>query len=917
MIRPFYVLMGFIILGGAVSLNAEENRPQREIAIYVAPDGSDQWSGHLAAANAQRTDGPLRSLLAARDAVRRARTAGQRGPVTIRLRGGTYFLDAPLVIEPVDSGNAETPVVFEPYENERPVLSGGRPITGFRQNGSLWEATIPEVKAGRWYFHQLFVGGQRRQRTRSPNKGYYHIARTLPGPPDAHGRAVARDRFVFSPGELQPWARLGDVNVVLRHSWETSIHPLKSVDPRSNTVEFAAPLKEWWCIGYWEKAQRYYVENALELLDEPGEWYLNRETGVLSYWPMPGEKLGETTVIAPRPNELVRFAGNADQGRFVEHVTLRGLALHHADWELSPKGNSSTQAAVEVPAVVTADGARHCAVEGCEVAHVGTYGIWFRRGCKDCRIQRNRLFDLGAGGIRVGEASMASTDVTESSRILVDNNHIYDGGRVYAAGIGIWVAQSSGNRISHNDIHDLFYSGISIGWNWDDAPNRTHHNTIELNHVHHLGHEQLSDMGCIYCLGVSPGSVIRNNVFHDIWPYAQPALGWGIYLDGTCGGYLVENNLVYNTLSGGLMFNNGGHEHVIQNNIFALSANQAIWPYSEKRPNTFRHNIVYLTQGDLFIPHGEHSLRQRLAAKETTGPWDENLYWDTRGAEALRFYCRSFSEWQSLGLDQHSRLVDPQFVNAAGHNFHLKADSPAFAVGFQPFDVSTAGLYGDAAWVNECRHDHCPKTGLPPPPKPLVVDDDFEDTPVGAHPNHASVSGEEQGASIIVSDEHAASGKHSVKVTDSKTLRPTWQPHFFYEPHLTEGVVRQAFDVWLEPNADFFTEWRDAGEYPRNIGPSVHFLGHGTVAAGGKVVAKISSRQWTHVEIKARIGKGAPRVYSLTLLVPGQHPQILDNLPISGSEFQQLHWLGFSSTAQTDTAFYLDNLKIVRQTQSR
>ena len=128
---------------------------------------------------------------------------------------------------------------------------------------------------------------------------------------------------------------------------------------------------------------------------------------------------------------------------------------------------------------------------------------------------------------------------------------------------------------------------------------------------------------------------------------------------------------------------------------------------------------------------------------------------------------------------------------------------------------------------------------------------------------------------------------------------------------------RQAFDVWLQPDADFFTEWRDAGEYPRNIGPeALHFPGSGTVAAGGKVVVKIASRQWIHVEIKARIGKGAPRVYSLTVSMPGQCPQVY-NLQISGNQFQELHWLGFSSTAQADTAFYLDNLKIKRQTQSR
>jgi hypothetical protein len=870
----------------------------------------------MAAANADGSDGPFRSLPAARQAIRRARSAGQRGPVTLRIRGGTYFLDAPLVIEPADSGTAEAPVVFEAYENEKPVISGGRVIAGFRQNGSFWEATIPEVKAGNWYFRQLFVNGQRRQRARSPNSGYYRIAGLLPGPRDAQGNPIARNKFVFAGNDLKPWARLGDVDVVLMHSWETSIHPLKAVDTKSNVVEFAAPLKEWWPIGYWEKAQRYYVENALELLDEPGEWYLNRDTGVLSYWPRPGEKLGEAQVVAPRLTELVRFAGNADQGRFVDFVTLRGLTLHHADWVLSPQGNSSTQAAVEVPAAVTADAARHCALEGCEVAHVGTYGVWFRRGCKDCRIQRNRLFDLGAGGIRVGEANMAAIDAAESSRILVDNNHIFDGGQVYPAGIGIWVAQSSHNQVSHNDIHDLLYSGMSIGWNWDDAPNRTQHNTIELNHVHDLGHGVMSDMGLIYCLGVSPGSVIRNNVFHDIWPYSEPPLAWGIYLDATCGGYLVENNLVYNTLCGGLMFNNGGHGHVIQNNIFALSANQALWPYAAKQPNTFRRNIVYLTQGELMVPYGERSLQERLAAKEALGTWDENVYWHTGGAERLRFYRRNFAQWQSLGLDRQSRIADPRFVDAASHDFRLKADSAALQFGFQPLDIGRAGLYGDTAWVNECSHARCPKVALPPPPappKPLEVDDGFEDTPVGSHPAHATVSGEEQGASIVVSDERAAAGKRSLKVTDSKTLQPSWQPHFYYEPHITSGVVRESFDAWLEPDADFFTEWRDTADYPQNVGPSVHFAGSGSVVAGGKTLAKIPSRQWICVEIEARLGSGAPRVFTVSLTVPGQAPQVFGNLPLPGSDFHELHWLGFSSTALANTVFYLDNMKIKRR----
>lgn len=884
------------------------------VELYVATNGADSWSGELAEPNADKTDGPFATLERARLQARKRKAAE---PVTVLVRGGTYFLQQPFTLQPADSGTPERPAVFAAYPGETPVLSGGRRITAWRKGpGHLWQADLPEVRRGEWYFRQLFVDGQRRRRARSPNSGYHRIAELLPGPVDPRSKPIARDKFVFAAGDLRPWSELGDVNLILMHSWETSIHPIRSVDTESNTVTLAAPLKEWWSIGYWEEAQRYYVENARELLDEPGEWYLSRQSGVLSYWPLEDERPDQVEVVAPVLTELVRFAGDPDSdpngGEMVRHVALRGLAFQHADWPLSPEGNSSTQAAVEVPAVVMADGAIDCVVEDCQVAHVGTYGIWFRRGCKDCRIQRNRLHDLGAGGIRVGEAAMASTDETESSRILVDNNHIFDGGHVYAAGIGIWVAQSSHNQISHNDIHDLLYSGISIGWNWGLQENRTHHNVIEFNHVHDLAHGVLSDAGLIYCLGVSPGSVIRNNVFHDIWPYSQPPFGWGIYLDAQCGNYLVENNLVYNTRSGGLMFNNGGHEHLIQNNVFALSADRALWPYSEKRPSEFRRNIVYFTQGDLLVPYGERSLNERIAAGQPLGNWNENLYWRTDGADRIRFYRRSFAEWQELGLDVDSRVADPRFVNPAAGDFRLQNDSPALELGFQPLDITDVGLYGEEAWANQVRHSDCPCHPLPPPPappEPLRVDDDFETTIVGWRPRHAHVSGEEQGASIRVSADRAGDGRQSLKVTDSAELEPSWQPHFYYEPHWTAGVFRQSFDVWMEADAEFFTEWRDSGAYPTNVGPSLRFDGDGQLSVGGRPLVSLSARTWIHVEIEASLGDDGSGVFRLSITPAGEATQTFEDLPLAGAEFREVHWLGFSSTAAADTAFWIDNLE--------
>lgn len=879
------------------------------LQLHVATNGNDGWSGRLAKPNRDFSDGPLASLNGARD---RLRERPHSEAVIVEVRGGTYRMDAPFVLEPRDSGTADAPVTYAAAPDERPIFSGGRVISGFKKNGPLWQTTIPQVREGRWYFRQLWVNGERRQLARSPNDGYFRIARLIPGPAIPNAKPVARDRFVFAPGDLRAYERLPDAHLVLMHSWENSIHPLRSINTISNIVTFA-PLKEWWSVGYWEDSQRYFVEDAFELLDQPGEWHLDRESGVLSYWPMRGERMDKVEVVAPALTEFVRLAGDADKGELVRHVTLRGLTFHHADWVLDPKGNSSTQAAVETPAVITADGAIHCAIERCEVAHVGAYGIWFRRGCKDGLIQQNRLFDLGAGGIRVGEAKMARTDAAESSRIVVDNNHLFDGGKIYPGCVGIWLAQASHNRISHNDIHDFNYTGISVGWNWGLDPNRTSNNVIEFNHVHDLGHGVTSDCGLIYCLGVSPGGVIRNNVFHDIWPYSKPSFGWGIYLDAQCGNYLVESNLVYNTQSGGLMFNNGGHEHVIQNNIFALSASEALWPYSEKRPNTFRRNIVFLTQGKLLVPYGERSLNERIAAKDSPGVWDDNVYWHTDGADALQFYRKTFAEWQSIGLDPHSRIADPQFTNPRKGDFRLKPNSPALALGFQPIDISRVGLYGEKKWIGEVSHSRCRIKPLPAPPaqaKPLTFVDEFEDAQPNAHPTHAKVSGEEHGASVRITAERAASGRHSLKISDSKELKPTWQPHFYYEPNLKTGVVRQAFDVWITTNAQFFTEWRDAASLQQNVGPSVRFDGDGRVTVDGKLLTRIPAQQWVRVEIEARLGKDAPRLFQLAIKKPGSKVDVFRDLPFSGKNFRDLLWLGFSSTAASDTEFFLDNVAI-------
>ena len=883
------------------------------LTLYVATDGNDAWSGRIREANAAKTDGPLATVNGARDAIRKLReSSGERTAVTVLIRGGMYRMSETFVLEPCDSG-----VTYAASPGETPVLSGGLVIRGWKRGaGNVWQATVPSAAHGKWQFEQLFVNGQRRIRARSPNEGWFTVAGKAP--PQVNGRTgkeIPRDRtaFVFHPSEIQSsWPNLNDVNVVVYHSWETSRLRIADVDAENRIVSFTGAAH--WPFERWGSGQRYFIENTAEALDTPGEWFLDYQTGIVSYYPLPDEDLRTAEVVAPRLTRLVELKGDVESGKWVEDVSLKGITFCHEDWELEEKGHSDPQAVVTAPAAIMADGARHCTIERCEMSHVGHYAVWFRHACKDNRIVRNRIHDLGIGGVRIGEAGMPASEAVTSSHNRVDNNHIFDGGHVYPAGVGVWVAQSHHNVISHNEVHDFNYSGMSIGWNWNDADNRCHDNVIEFNHVHHVMNGQLNDGGAIYTLGKSPGSVIRNNVFHDVWPYST--FGWGVYLDATTSGYTVENNIVYNILNGGLMKHNGGHENIVRNNVFAFSAQQMLWPCWDQRPNTFERNIVYFTQGMLFIPMAEGRLKQRKSAGESLGTWDNNVFWNPN-EPAFQLFRHDFSKWQTLGLDQHSVVADPLFVDVNAYDYRLKPDSPALKLGFQPIDTSNVGLYGDSDWIAEARNVKHPPTELPeppPPPKPTPIDDGFENTVNGASPDGFTVSGETHKASIRVSSEQAATGRHSLKLRDAAGLQPSWQPHMFYQPHFKDGTVRQCFDIFLTSDVLAFTEWRDDTSYPACIGPNMSFDARGgreaKIGAGGNPIATVPLGQWVHVEIECQLRQPAKGRFAVTIAAPNAASKTVTDIAIPGSEFQELHWLGFVCHGDSDSVFYLDNMKI-------
>ena len=894
--------MRFVILSIGIALAISRSAMSEPARFYVAPDGKDEWTGQLKQPDSAKTDGPFATIHRAQQAVRNLSEEQKRKPITVFI-SGTHYLEKPVVFTPEDSGTTECPVIYTAYGGETPILSGGRRLVNWKQGtDKIWTSSLPQEMIGKINPRQLFFNGRRAVRARSPNKGFFKVEGLIDPKPGAKWNEGV-DRFRFKPGDIQPWKDLNNVEVIVYHSWNTSRVHIASLNQKQNVVAFTGPTV-FRPLG-WDPDQRYYVENAFEALDSPGEWHCDQRTGTVHYWPLPGEDPNQSEVIVSALGELLRFDGNVDEGKFVKHVQLRGLSFQHSDWSLPDKGYGDPQAAVTVRGAVMVDGAIECVIEECEIAHVGTYALWLRRGCKDNRVIQNHIYDIGAGGIKIGQPVMARDDLAESSRNLISNNYIHDGGHVYPEGVGIWLAQSSHNEISHNEIHSLNYSGMSIGWNWGYQKNRTHHNTIEHNHVHHVVRGVLSDGGGIYTLGIQTGTVIRNNLFHDIFPYmGKPTMAWGIYLDQSSSELLIENNIVYNTLTGGLM-NTGLSGNTIINNIFAFSGWQEVWRWKNERdpPSQIERNIFYLSQGELF--------NQDAGQLDFKSKWDSNLYWRTDG-EPMLFYDYTFEEWRDKGVDTNSIVADPGFADATLFNFRLKPDSPAIKLGIKPIDLTKNGLLGSKQWRDLPKQVKFTPTMFPPLPpgkKAVSLNDGFEGTAVGGPPNLATTYVEGKGDSVLVTNEMAASGKHSLKVVDAPGLEHIFNPHLSYAPHFKRGRARFSFDLRIEAGAVFAHEWRDA-RHPHNEGPSLLINPDGRILANGKSLAKAPRGKWFHIELLCNLGNKADGSYSLSLTLPGESAKTFEGLSCGKASFRSLEWLGFISLGNDRFAFYLDNIKL-------
>ena len=687
----------FALITAALLLMLASPVARAEIRFYVAPSGSDAQNGTSPAQ-------PFLTVQRAQQAVRELKQRGQlTEPITVYLSEGVYPISEALKFTPEDSGTETCPITYKAAQGEKALLSGGRKVTGWkRYKGNIWVATLPEVQAGEWWFRQLYVNGNLRGRARTPNQGVFEVKATTDTTTSQRSYQVASDSFVFNTGDLDPkWKHPENGEAIIYHYWTDTHLPIKAIDGKRNVISFGYPSGKVFRDGFEGDLARYVVENIYEALDLPGEWVLERSTGRLFYMPLSGEDMASAEVIAPATEELISIKGDPLNGKFVEYLNFEGLGLAYSNFNLPWGDCNNAQGSASVSACVNLSGARNCSFDRCSLRNLGTFGFELFDGCTFNRFTCNTLEQIAAGGFRLRGVEPGGNPALRTGNNTISDNTIDYYGLTYPSAVGVLVMHSDCNTVAHNLIHHGDYTGISVGWSWSYLRSAARGNRIEQNHIHDIGYNNLlSDMGGIYTLGLSPETVISNNLVHDV--NANRYGGWGIYTDEGSTSILIENNIVYHTKFG--TFNiHYAKDLVVRNNIFALGRLQQL-SRSKRDPHTtvyFEGNIIYWTQGRLLADEYKwQDEPYKIYVNPYTQPRDTsvtfvsdwNIFYNPDKPRAeVDFSGRTWEQWLAEGKDHHSIYADPMFVDPGRFDFRLKPGSPALKLGFRQIDLSQVG----------------------------------------------------------------------------------------------------------------------------------------------------------------------------------------------------------------------------------
>ncbi|MBT1166576.1 right-handed parallel beta-helix repeat-containing protein [Bifidobacterium simiarum] len=720
------------------------------LEVHVSPAGSPYGDGSK--------DYPTRTLDAALAIVRRLRVRTQ--PVTVWMHGGDYELEHTLELTAADSG-----ITFAAWPGDTGAapesvrVTGGETISDWHEDSidgnPVWVAEV-SPSAGR----TLYVNGERVPRPRLPHDGYLRVASqkgldvnadlnsTLFSGASAFTFDASASEYAEELGRIKAWPGM---EAVIPHFWIEERLPIKHIDAASG--EITSDYQTMLCLkdGDGDAMARFYLDGVAEELGKhEHEWLLDRDgqlatdfhpngygRSVVLYAPGADDVINDFTAVIPRVGQLVTITGSAPDAApasatapatpatagpdaIAHDIHFDNVAFAYADWSQAPAARppfqmredpvldpdvlyaSDPQAASTVPGCIGLTFAEDCTFTGCSVEHVAGYAIRLDRGVRGTLISGCTMRDLGAGALACG-GDPNPRDPGFNTCNEISDCTISDGGKVYPHAVAVLMRHGSHNTVAHNEISRFHSSAIACGWRWDYGENHSTFNRIEGNHIHHLGGPKLDWFGAIYTLGVSPGTVVRNNLIHDV--RAAQFGGWGILVDPATSGIEFSGNVIHHVSSECLHIKTGLN-NIVTGNLLAHggTGQMSLAVPEDHTAAVVMHNVIVGDGTPAFAGSpGSASVAGINLLSDANMIWDETdgehamiaadgtLAKDADGSEHWTRTADQGEVWAAKGNDVHSVVVDPQVSFNADGSVTLHDESAWKAQGIAPVFSGTQG----------------------------------------------------------------------------------------------------------------------------------------------------------------------------------------------------------------------------------
>ena len=524
--------------------------------IWISPKGSDFNDG-----TRQSPKATLTSALRQAQEWRRTEDNRIQGGITIYMEGGTYAFHEPVFIRPEDSGTKESPTVIRSVGDEKVILSGGISINGWKKQGKVWVADVPAFNGRPLDFRQLWVNGKKAVRARDVEdfEKMNRICSVDEKNEILYVPAVSIRRLIDNKGNLK--AKYAEM--VLHQMWCVANLRIRSVEVQGDSaaIRFHQPESRIQFEHPWPRPMvttnghnsAFYLTNARELQDVPGEWYHDIDARKVYYYPREGEKMQEAEVIVPAVETLVRVEGTLD--RPVCHIRFEKITFSYTTWmRPSEKGHVPLQAGMYLTdgyridpkmqrnylnhpldnqgwlgrpaAAVRVVAARQIDFERCRFEHLGSTGLDYEEAVQGGVVRGCLFRDIAGNGLLVGSFSPAAHethlpyDPADRREVCtqqqINNCYFTEIGNEDWGCLAIAAGYVGDVNIEHNEISEVPYSGISLGWGWTQTVNCMRNNRVHANLIHHYA-KHMYDVAGIYTLGSQPKSYVTENCVHSIY----------------------------------------------------------------------------------------------------------------------------------------------------------------------------------------------------------------------------------------------------------------------------------------------------------------------------------------------------------------------------------------------------------------